>query len=156
MKKQFEQIYKENAKYVYNVALSVLHNKKDAEDIMHDVFIKFFENIHYFKGESSIKTYLYRMTINKCIDFIRKESLKRKKMDFINEKFTPKEKDTVILFNLFEKLNFNEKVIISLSEIAGFSYKEIAEILNIKIGTVKSRINRAINKLKNIIRKEEK
>ncbi len=154
MKRLFEQIYKENYKYVYNVALSVLRNKKDAEDIMQDVFIKFFESIEYFKGKSDIKTYLYRITVNKCIDFIRRETLKRKKSEIINEKFAQKQNDNLILDNLLEKLNVDERIIVSLSEIAGFSYKEIAEILNIKIGTVKSRINRAINKLKDIINKE--
>lgn len=156
MKQLFEQIYKENSKFIYNVALSILRNKKDAEDVMQDVFIKFFENIYYFKGKSAIKTYLYRITVNNCIDFIRKEQIKIKKIELINEKYQKKEKDDIVLYDLIEKLNTNERIIISLAEIAGFSYKEIAQILNIKIGTVKSRINRTINKLKNFVLKEEK
>ena len=155
MKFNFKEIYKQHSKYVFNVALSVLKNTKDAEDIMQDVFIKFFENMDNFRGEANIKTYLYKMTINKSIDYIRKQAGRREKLVKIFETNIKSETQTLVLNDLLDKLTMNEKLPLILSEIGGFSYKEIAEILNIKIGTVKSRINRSINKLKNILKKEK-
>lgn len=155
MKFNFKEIYKQHSKYVFNVALSVLKNTKDAEDIMQDVFIKFFENMDNFRGEANIKTYLYKMTINKSIDYIRKQAGRREKLVKVFETNIKSETQTLVLNDLLDKLTMNEKLPLILSEIGGFSYKEIAEILNIKIGTVKSRINRSINKLKNILKKEK-
>jgi len=155
MKFNFKEIYKQHSKYVFNVALSVLKNTKDAEDIMQDVFIKFFENMDNFRGEANIKTYLYKMTINKSIDYIRKQAGRREKLVKVFETNIKSETQTLVLNDLLDKLTMNEKLPLILSEIGGFSYKEMAEILNIKIGTVKSRINRSINKLKNILKKEK-
>jgi RNA polymerase sigma-70 factor (ECF subfamily) len=155
MKFNFKEIYKQHSKYVFNVALSVLKNTKDAEDIMQDVFIKFFENMDNFRGEADIKTYLYKMTVNKSIDYIRKQAGRREKLVKIFETNIKSETQILVLNDLLDKLTMNEKLPLILSEIGGFSYKEIAEILNIKIGTVKSRINRSINKLKNILKKEK-
>lgn len=155
MEFNLKEIYKQHSKYVFNVALSVLKNTNDAEDIMQDVFIKFFENMDNFRAEADIKTYLYKMTVNKSIDYIRKQAGRREKLSKIFEKNTKSEAQSLILFDLLDKLTLNEKLPLILSEIGGFSYKEIAEILNIKTGTVKSRINRSINKLKNILEKEK-
>lgn len=148
MNLKFDALYRKYSKYVYNVALGILRNKTDAEDITQDVFIKFFNSINSFRGESDIKTYLYRMTINKSIDLIRSYNLHNDKLKEIqikrNNTFLKIE-----LYNLLESLDLKHKTPLLLAEIGGFSYKEISEILNINIGTVKSRINRAIVKLKN-------
>ena len=146
-------IYRNYGKYVYNVALGILRNKTEAEDITHDVFIKLFNALDSFRGESDIKTYLYRMTVNKAIDLIRSNKLYNNKL----EKIQVKGNNTFLkteLYNLLKTLDLEHKVPLLLAEIGGFSYKEIAEILNINIGTVKSRINRAINKLKNRAKEE--
>jgi RNA polymerase sigma-70 factor (ECF subfamily) len=154
---KFEKIYKENSKYVYNVALGMLRNKPEAEDVMQNVFIKLFENYGSFEGRSDIKTYLYRMTVNKAIDYIRLQSLRGRKHEELKPEDTIREKpDTSLLDVLMEKLNPDLKAPVLLSEIGGFSYKEISAILNINIGTVKSRINRGMAKLRQLAAQEEK
>ncbi|MCX7698616.1 MAG: RNA polymerase sigma factor [Candidatus Goldbacteria bacterium] len=152
MNLKIDEIYKKHSKYVYNIALGILRNKAEAEDITHDVFIKLFYSLDSFRGESDIKTYLYRMTVNKAIDFIRNNKLHNEKIETLGVKENMFFKND--LYALLAKLDTEHKVPLLLAEIAGFSYKEIAEILNINIGTVKSRINRAINKLKNKIKEE--
>ncbi len=150
---KIEEIYKNYGKYVYNIALGILRNKTEAEDVSHDVFIKLFNSLDSFRGESDIKTYLYRITINKAIDLIRSNKLHNNKL----EKIQIKENNAFLkteLYNLLEDLDLEHKVPLLLAEIGGFSYKEISEILNINIGTVKSRINRAINKLKDKVKEE--
>jgi RNA polymerase sigma-70 factor (ECF subfamily) len=155
MDPQFETIYRENSKYVYNVALGILRSKDEAEDVMQNVFIKLFENFSSFRGDSSLKTYLYRMTVNRSIDYIRSQSLRAGKLEQmeIEESKTP-DSSRALLDSLLEKLAPELKVPVLLAEIGGFSYKEISKIMNINIGTVKSRINRGIIRIREIAAKE--
>ncbi|HRU39809.1 MAG TPA: RNA polymerase sigma factor, partial [Candidatus Goldiibacteriota bacterium] len=147
MDKRFEQVYREHSKFVYNVALGMLRNKTEAEDIMQSVFIKLFSNYDAFRGESAIRTYLYRMTVNKCLDLFRLRKIREAKHEQMG---LPEQRNTAAaneLYSLMEKLDPDLKAPILLSEIGGFSYKEIGEILGINLGTVKSRIHRGMNKL---------
>jgi RNA polymerase sigma-70 factor (ECF subfamily) len=153
MNLKIEEIYKNHSKYVYNIALGILRNKSEAEDVTQDVFVKLYYALNSFRYKSDIKTFLYRITVNKSIDLIRSKKLHLKKM----EKIMPDEiyiSSKIDLYDMLENLELNYRVPLLLAEIGGFSYKEIAQILNINIGTVKSRINRAINKLKNILMEE--
>jgi RNA polymerase sigma-70 factor (ECF subfamily) len=155
MDKVLEEVYKENAKYVYNVALGMMRNKSEAEDIMQNVFIKLFQNYGSFRGDSSIRTYLYRMTVNKCLDYFRLQKIRMNKLESIEiprDTGSGDNKDEV--YSLLEKLDPEMKAAILLSEISGFSYKEIAEILELNLGTVKSRIHRGMKKLKMLAAKE--
>lgn len=152
---RYEKVYKDNSKYVYNVALGMLKSRDEAEDIMQNVFIKLFENFDSFRGDAHIKTYLYRMTVNKSIDYIRSQSLHSNKLELLDQP-EPKKTDSGIslLDSLLDKLSPDLKAPILLAEIGGFSYKEISKIMNINLGTVKSRINRGISKLKEYASKE--
>lgn len=156
MEKRLEVIYKENSRYVFNIALGMLRNKDDAQDITQNVFIKLFDSIDSFRGDSNIKTYLYRMTINRCIDLIRQRKMQDNKMDKAARKNSIPADSGFILWDLLDKLDIDHRAPLLLSEISGFSYKEISEILSIKEGTVKSRVSRAINRLKDLINKEDK
>ncbi|HDQ26506.1 MAG TPA: RNA polymerase sigma factor [bacterium] len=155
MEKRLEVIYKENSRYVFNIALGMLKNRDDAEDITQNVFIKLFDSINSFRGDANIKTYLYRMTINRCIDLIRQRKMQDNKMDRIAQKNSVPADSGFILWDLLDKLDINHRAPLLLSEVGGFSYKEISKILEIKEGTVKSRVNRAINRLKDLIDKED-
>ena len=156
MDPKLEEIYRENSRYVYNVALGILRNKDEAEDVMQNVFIKLFDSFRTFRGEANIKTYLYRMTVNKSIDYIRFQSLHSKKNEEIEIPEAAKNTDSAkaTLDSLLENLKDDLKIPVLLSEIGGFSYKEIASILRINLGTVKSRINRGITRLKELAAKE--
>lgn len=154
MDKRFDAIYRDNARYVYNVAIGMLRNKTEAEDIMQNVFIKLFDNFDAFRGDSSIRTYLYRMTVNKCLDLFRLRKIRESKLEKID---LPEEKNTAAsneLYSLLEKLDPDLKAPVLLSEIGGFTYREIGDILGINLGTVKSRIHRGMNKLREIAKKE--
>ncbi len=156
MDSRFEKLYREHSKYVYNVALGILRSRPEAEDVMQNVFIKLFDSIDSFKGRSDIRTYLYRMAVNRSIDYMRSQSLHSRKLDEIKPEESVENKDHSLLHSLLDRINTDLKVPVMLSEIGGFSYKEISEILEINIGTVKSRINRAMTKLKEIAAKEAK
>ena len=74
----FEEIYFEHYKMVFNLALQYVQNIQDAEEITQDVFVKVFDNLNSFKNQSSLKTWIYRISINQALDFIKaKNSQKR-------------------------------------------------------------------------------
>ena len=74
----FPELYSQHKSLVYNVALSYVQNIEDAEEITQDVFIQLFQSIDTFKQQSTLKTWIYRITINKSLDFLKhKKSQKR-------------------------------------------------------------------------------
>jgi len=154
MDKTQAEIYREHSKYVYNVAMRVMGSREDAEDITQNVFIKLFKNMDAFRGESSIKTYLYRMTVNEGIDLMRKRSAETRKIEKVDKPVSYKEKDRTELDSLLATLPEEQRIPVIMSQITGFSYKEIAEILEISEGTVKSRINRGMQMLIKASKKE--
>lgn len=152
----------------YNIALRYMNNESDALDVMQESFIKIFRHLPKFNGESKFDTWAYRIVVNTCHDFLRKNKEKYNIVSFSNseeddepqleiedrspmpeEVLLHKEESSYILYCL-EKVNPEHKEIIILRDIKGFSYEEIANILECSIGTVKSRISRARNKLKDI------
>ena len=154
MNRKFEAIYRENSRYVYNVALGMLRNPSDAEDIMQNVFIKLFNTYDSFRGDSSIRTYLYRMTVNKCLDCFRLRKIhdsKLEKIEILEQKNRSAGNE---IYDMLDKLPINLKAPILLSEIGDFSYREISEILGINFGTVKSRLHRGMNRLREVVKRE--
>jgi len=165
----FEIIVNLYEKKVYNTALRMCKNSEDAFDISQEVFLKVYKSIYSFKGESSLSTYIYRITYNMCIDFLRKQK-KQNSVSLTNEDdegniieldikdnkagpveaFEAKERGEV-LKNCINELSDIHREMIVLRDIEGLSYKEIAEIIGIEEGTVKSRIVRARNNLKNLL-----
>ncbi len=167
----FEQLIFDYQKKAYNIALRIMGNQEDAKDMCQEAFIRIFKSIEGFKEQSSFSTWMYRIITNVCLDEIRK----RKKNDTISmdstfetqdgeihfevvsEDDTPEEayirteKKRLILKTINE-LNEEYKTAIVLRDIQGFSYEEIANILCCSIGTVKSRINRGRNILKDKLR----
>jgi RNA polymerase sigma-70 factor (ECF subfamily) len=166
----FEVLVKKHQSFIYNVALRVFRNTDDASDMAQEALIKAYKNISNFNEKSSFNTWLYRITINVCIDEQRKRKnriaipLSANKDDDKNSfienikdnNYTPEEsflrKEEIHALNsAINRLPENHKIIILLRDIKGLGYDEIGDILNIPKGTVKSKINRARQKLKEII-----
>lgn len=153
----------------YNIALRYLKNEEDALDALQESFIKIFRHLNSFKEDSRFDTWVYRIVVNTCNDMLRKNS-NQKITDSIFK--TDDEKESVIeipdstgspetvlakkettahIITCLERLNQEQKEIIVLRDVHGFSYEEISEILNCSIGTVKSRINRSRLRLREIL-----
>lgn len=166
----FEALVKAYEKRVYNIALKMLGNPEDAEDAAQEAFIKAYMSIGTFRGDSRFSVWLYRLTNNCCIDLLRKRRDKMSlsvtgadgetvELDIPDERSGPE--DEVIKKELrlsvregLEKLPEEYRRILVLREIGAQSYAEIAEILDIDIGTVKSRIFRARKKLLELLRSD--
>lgn len=167
--KSFEALILSCQGRAYNIALRYLHNEEDAFDALQESFIKIFRHLHKFKEDSRFDTWVYRIVVNTCNDILRKNSNlkitdsiykvdddeKESVIEISDTSRSPeevivnKEKSDYILLCL-DKLNNEQKEVILLRDIQGFSYEEISEILKCSIGTVKSRINRSRSRLREI------
>ena len=168
----FEELILKHEKIVYNLALRMMNHSEDAMDISQEVFLKAYRSLSNFDERSAFSTWLYRITHNTCIDEIRKRkgkqtysleedlesedgSMQRQVADdgdTPEESLMRKEQKSEILRAL-DTLSEEHKAAIILRDVKGLSYEEIAEILELSLGTVKSRINRARNQLKTEILK---
>ena len=150
-RKAFESLYRANQRRVFSVALNFFGgNREMAEDVTQQVFLKIFNKIGDFRGQSEFTTWLYRMTVNACIDEQRKtrrffsienffgEFRTKKTQD---EKFEQREIADEVQRAIGElKEKFRLPILLKYSE--GLSYEEIAKVLDCSIGTVSSRLNR--------------
>lgn len=166
----FETLISSYQKKVYNIAYRMLGNIDDASEIAQEVFIKVFKSIRQFKGEAAFSTWVYKITVNMCLDELRKR--KKSRAVYIDEavrledgevekqipgelpgpeEMAEKNELRKIVENAIRRLDEKHRCVIVLRDIQGMSYEEIAQILNCPSGTIKSRINRARAALKDML-----
>ena len=135
----FDNIYEEYFDRIYYKVLSVVKNDDDAEDICQETFISVYKNLSKFREESNIYTWIYRIAINKTYDFFKK-----RKLEFeINDEVLSLPEDVnfdtkVILEEKLKLISDKEREIVVLKDIYGYKLKEIAEMKNMNLSTVKS------------------
>lgn len=161
----FEAIVSAHQKNVYNLALRIVGNADDAFDMSQEAFLRAYRSLENFRGDSRFSVWLYRLTSNICIDFLRKKKLRNESsLSWENDdgeiddiaipdlRFSPekaldrKELAEAVRAGL-DSLPPELRQILVLREINGLDYREIAQVLDIEEGTVKSRIFRARKKL---------
>lgn len=154
----FESLYNQNQKRVFSVALNFFGGDEAlAKDITQQVFLKVFYKVGEFRGQSEFTTWLYRMTVNACIDEQRKTrrffsienffgdfKVKRAQDDKIHRKEISDEVQKAIA-----TLKPKFRLPILLKYVENLSYQEIAEVLDCSIGTISSRLNRGHKMLAN-------
>ncbi|MBE0538575.1 MAG: sigma-70 family RNA polymerase sigma factor [Ignavibacterium sp.] len=157
----FSELVKRHKEKVRNIIYITLSNTDAVDDIAQEVFITVYRHLKNFRFESQYTTWLYRITINKCKDYLRKKNirsiflpLKEEEPVFesVNEDTDIKEIVRNAIANLPDKL----RIPLVLKDLEGFSYQEIADTMECEIGTVKSRIFRAREALKKILKPLEK
>jgi RNA polymerase sigma-70 factor (ECF subfamily) len=168
-KEAFQELVRRYQKRIMAVALGMVHNPEDAMEIVQDAFVKAYENIDRFKGESSVYTWLYRIVVNRAIDFRRRErrhplvrfedrhageerresyedSLKEERP---NDPFQAVQSREVgdRVTEAINELTPDHKAVILLREVEGLSYEEISRVMQCSKGTVMSRLHYARKKL---------
>lgn len=153
---------------VINIAYGMLSDQEDAYDAAQEVFVRVYKGIESFKEQASFTTWLYRITTNVCSDILRKrqkssnvlsinqEYEDNKDIDLADTAPTPEESMEIgerqkAVRDAISSLREEYRIVITLCDIEGMSYDEIAQVLKVPPGTVKSRINRARNSLKKIL-----
>ena len=161
----FEDLVAAYEKNVYNLALRMTGNAQDAEDMAQEAFIKAYNSLSNFRGDSKFSVWLYRIVSNVCLDFLRRQnrrpasSLSQEdddgedvQLDIPDESQSPEQLLEQQLTREavqrgLQALGEDQRQILLLREIQGLSYEEIAQALDLEEGTVKSRIFRARKKL---------
>lgn len=158
----FDELVTKYRERIYAVVYNLTSNREDASDLTQDAFIKAFQSVGRFKGNSSFFTWLYRIALNTTLTHLRKNKLRRffsfEKMNdedhsagFIDQLVTDSDSDKSALMNelqeklndAFQKLSVKHRTVITLYEIDGLSHKEIADIVGTSVGTVRSRLHYA-------------
>lgn len=151
---------------VYNTSLGLVQSEMDAEDVTQEVFVRAFEAIHGFKGESKVSTWLYRITVTKSLDFLRSKK-RKKRFGYMYSLFGPdnelainppeflhpgivseKKQVSSALFKALNELPEQQRVAFVLTRLEGLGHKEVSEVMGNTVPAVESLLQRAKLNLK--------
>lgn len=157
----FEELLRAYKKLVSHIVFRMIYNSADREDICQDVFFKIFQNLSSFRQEAKLSTWIGRITYNCCLNYLEK------KRTFLMEDFWHEKNwddlegdiispaDSAVLTDLkekveteMEKMPVNHRLALTLYHLDGLGYSEIAEVMNLPEGTIKSYLFRARHYLK--------
>lgn len=173
--KAFEALMLRHEKGIYNLAYTKTYDPDDAFDISQETFLRAYKSLSTFRGDSSFSTWLYRICINVITDHQKKKGIRQKHetpleytdsdgsdvaIELPDNTYNPeqiamdKERSAMVRREI-DKLNEKYRVPLVMRDIGGLSYNKISEVLNLELGTVKSRIKRARENLKALLEKSE-
>lgn len=155
---------------IVNTCYGFVKNLADAEDVAQEVFIEVHRSIHKFRAEAKLSTWLYRIAVNKSIDFLRKKKRKswqgsiqgmfesEDKVKAIADQNHPTPQVALeqlerreILQNAIDQLPKNQRVAFTLHKYEGLSYKEMAKVMEVSLSAVESLMHRAKKNLKKLL-----
>jgi len=170
-----ERLIRKYQNRIYNIILKMCVNPDDAAELTQETFVKIIENINGFQGRSSFYTWAFRIAVNLTLNFCKKnvkvrlssldarqdehyEQARQQLKDFLSDDSSPEPAEIAQNKELCElavkaimKLDENQKAVVVLRDIEGMSYAQISEVLDIELGTVRSRLSRARNNLREIL-----
>jgi len=159
---------------IYNVILKICTNVDDAAELTQDTFVKVLEKINTFQGKSSLYTWMFRIAVNLTLNYCKRNvklgaiSLDAENYEnvddrgalkaFLTDKNTP-DPSTVasnkelceLVTQAIAKLDDDQRAVVVLRDIEGMNYEQMAQVLDIELGTVKSRLSRARSNLREIL-----
>lgn len=162
----FEELVRRYEKRVYAVALRSSGSPEDAADIVQEVFLRAWRSIESFRGDSGFSTWLFRITMNMCVDFARHKHSQPQTQSIVDEEENERQvPDTAPtpeehlenrelgreLAAALDEISEEHRRIVLLRDVSGMSYTEIADVLEISEGTVKSRLSRARIALRKVL-----
>ncbi|MBL7765946.1 MAG: RNA polymerase sigma factor [Chitinophagaceae bacterium] len=167
----FQELVTAYSKRVYNLCLNFVELNEDAEDITQEVFITIFKSVNGFQGESQLSTWIYRITTNKCLEWIRAKKRKKRSGPLTGLydqnsgflKYDPADKShpglileqkdkARVLFSAIRQLPENQQTAYLLAKVEERSYAEVAEIMEVSHSSVESLLFRAKQNLKTILK----
>ncbi len=166
----FKQLYDRYSSKVYNTLLSYTKNSEDAEELLQDVFLTIYTSASLFRSEAKVSTWIYRVSVNKSLDFLRKKnsqkrfgifsSLYRKdsgeiqfeSVDFVHPGVKlENQEDAKLLFGAIDELSENQKTAFILTQVEDLPQQEVAEIMQISRKAVESLVQRSKANLKKVL-----
>lgn len=154
-KQEFETAYGLYADMLYRLSFSYMKNKEDAEDVVQEVFTKYFCGLHLPMNPEQEKAWFLRVTINQCHDTLRKKGYRMyTSLDEVAETVAAEESDTGYLQEALQRLSEKYRGVVILHYLEGYSVEEIAKILHLSTSAVKMRLKRGREFLKEELEKE--
>ena len=167
--RSFEDLVKRYERQVGNIIYLTLGGREEIQDLTQEVFIRVYKALPKFEFDSSFFSWVYRITMNLCIDEIRRRKIKRVlSLEFLSEATLEREKkskgiatasDDVmaqerksVILSALQRLSTEQRQIVIMREYEDLSYNEIAETLNISLQAVKSRLFRAREELRELLK----
>jgi len=160
----FEELYRQQSGKLYNVAFRMLGSAADAEDLLQDVFLQAHRQIHTYRGEALLGTWLYRMAVNACLDHLRsRQGRQQKATDFFEDLAIPEPMasrswqpdralDRLDLEAAIDRLPPSYRMAFVLHDVEGHEHHEIGDLLGIATGTSKSLLHKARLRLRTYLR----
>ena len=169
-RRAFKEIVETWQDMVFNTAIGFLQNAEDAEDTAQEVFMQVYESVASFKEESKLSTWIYRITVSKCLDHVRKKK-RKKRFAFLQSLYGKNEnllidppdffhpgvkaenkENAAVLFKAIEKLPENQKIAFVLNKVENLSYREIGDVMNVSESAVDSLLQRAKKNLQTTLK----
>ena len=164
----FEDLMQSHESRIYAIALRMMGNREDAQDCAQEAMVRIYRAMGSFKGQSALATWIYRITMNTCLDELRRRKARKvTSLDSLVDNGwsptdtgdTPEEHGLRVekqnaLNQAIQSLPDDMRAAIILRDVKGYSYDEIASILDANVGTIKSRISRGREKLREILSKQ--
>ena len=164
----FEELMQSHESRIYAIALRMMGNREDAQDCAQEAMVRIYRAMGSFKGQSALATWIYRITMNTCLDELRRRKARKvTSLDSLVDNGwsptdtgdTPEEHGLRVekqnaLNQAIQSLPDDMRAAIILRDVKGYSYDEIASILDANVGTIKSLISRGREKLREILSKQ--
>lgn len=159
----FDRLVQEHYVLAYNTAYRLLGSADRAEDAILESFTRAYRSLDRFRGEASFSTWLYRIVTNVCLDQLRGAARVPDSLDQSAEGERPREvpdesdnparsvlqrRRQQVVHQALQRLSSPHRLVLVLYDLNGFSYEEVGRVLDVPVGTVKSRLNRARHALR--------
>ena len=153
----FEELYRQHAGRLFNLAWRMAGSSDAAEDLLQEIFLAAHRKLRGFRGESSLGTWLYRLAVNHCLDYVRGRQAKMSRAtesldrDDAAELPTPGRVSAVVRLDLeraIARLPPGCRAAFLLYDVEGFEHREVAQMLGISEGTSKSQVHKARTRLR--------
>lgn len=164
----FAQLVRRYEDQVFTMSYRMLSHREDARDLAQEIFLTVYERLPAFRGESTFKTWIYRVTVNRCRDELRRRrTVKHTRpgslIDSEGEQLEPAGREPspeqsargreaeILVARAMEELTEELREIVVLRDVQDLAYEEIARVLDVPVGTVRSRLNRARARLAELL-----
>jgi RNA polymerase sigma-70 factor (ECF subfamily) len=167
----FEELIRRHQQRVFGLVSGILRRREDVEDVVQQVFLKVFVSLKRFDQRAAFSTWLYKISVNECWDYLRKKKVRPlvyeadlseeqvSRLDGVVSADQPQASSSDraeardLLERMMEKLPEQDRELLVLKEVEGFSVQELAEILDLNVNTVKVRLFRARARLMDVYRR---
>jgi RNA polymerase sigma-70 factor, ECF subfamily len=158
----FEELYRANARRLYSVAYRMLGNPADAEDLLQEIFLTAHRKLDLFRGDSALGTWLYRLAVNLCLDYLRSRAGRSIQLtdslddepglsDASSRGLAERTVTKMDLERALAQLPIGCRTAFVLHDVEGLEHREVAEVMGIAEGTSKSQVHKARLRLRGLL-----